>query len=60
MFCCRIRDARDLYGNIMEGVDYISADKLSNSLMYIAPLRRIRKLTSTDSQDPVGRKRFYQ
>ncbi len=43
---------RDLYGNINSLMYYVDANKPDLTLMYINSLRRIRKLTSTDTQDP--------
>ncbi|MBT8340685.1 MAG: DUF1329 domain-containing protein [Desulfatitalea sp.] len=45
---------RDQYGNISNIITYISPEKLDSSLMYLASLRRVRKMTSTDTQDAFG------
>lgn len=51
---------RDLFGNIITAARYIDPNKGDLSLMYINSLRRIRRLTSSDTQDPaVGQDMIY-
>ncbi|NNK01614.1 MAG: DUF1329 domain-containing protein [Desulfatitalea sp.] len=45
---------RDLYGNISSLTNFISPHKLDNSLMYFNLLRRVRKMTASDTQDAFG------
>lgn len=45
---------RDLAGQVMQQTRYIEAEKPTLSLIYIPGLRRVRTLSGTDTQDPVG------
>ncbi len=45
---------RDLYGNSITIVRYLDADKFDQVLMYLTAMRRIRKLSATDTQDAVA------
>lgn len=45
---------RDLFGNVISMQTYVDADKDNLFLMYISGLRRVRKLSGTDTQDPMG------
>jgi hypothetical protein len=45
---------RDMYGNSMTIVRYLDPDKVDQALMYITAMRRIRKMSATDTQDAVG------
>ena len=52
---------RDLYGNITSQLYYIDANRPDLFLMYINSIRRIRKLTASDTQDPaVGQDMIYE
>lgn len=52
---------RDLYGNIINVTSYSDADHDDLFMMYINGLRRIRKLTASDTQDPaVGQDIIYE
>jgi hypothetical protein len=42
---------REMYGNVIYGIAYIDPTRDLNVLAYVNFLRRIRKLSSTDSQD---------
>lgn len=44
---------RDLAGTTLVINYYLDADKQDQQMMYIPSLRRVRKLTTTDTQDPV-------
>ena len=45
---------RDLYGNVMGTLTYLDRNKFDRFFMYISALRRIRKLSATDTQDRLG------
>jgi len=45
---------RDIFGNVILWVSYNDPDKYDLFLMYINALRRIRKLSTTDTQDPMA------
>jgi hypothetical protein len=45
---------RDLYGNVLSLQSYVAPDKDNMFLMYINGLRRARKLSGSDTQDPMG------
>ena len=45
---------RDYYGIIVNTTYYLEPNKYDLVLMYIPSLRRIRKLTATDTQDPAA------
>jgi len=52
---------RDLYGNVLTITSYFDANKDDLFLMYINQLRRIRKMTASDLQDPaVGQDMIYE
>jgi hypothetical protein len=52
---------RDLFGNIINITQYIDPNKDDLFLMYINSLRRIRKMTASDTQDPaVGQDMIYE
>jgi hypothetical protein len=52
---------RDLFGNILNILQYIDPNKDDLFLMYINSLRRIRKMTASDTQDPaVGQDMIYE
>jgi hypothetical protein len=52
---------RDLFGNIVNQLYYIDPNKADLFLMYINSIRRIRKLTASDTQDPaVGQDMIYE
>ena len=42
---------RDNYGNVILSTEYYDVDSFNQFLLYIAQLRRVRKLSGTDSQD---------
>ena len=45
---------RDMYGNVLSILNYVDTDKYDIFLLYINMLRRIRRMSATDSQDDVG------
>ncbi len=45
---------RDQYGSAFSTLSYLDADKLDSFYVYVNALRRIRKMSSTDTQDAVG------
>lgn len=45
---------RDMYGNAFSVQYYVNPDHFDQFLLYVNALRRIRKMTATDSQDAVG------
>jgi len=52
---------RDLFGNVISVTSYIDPNRDDLFLMYINSLRRIRKLTASDTQDPaVGQDIIYE
>ena len=52
---------RDVYGNTISITSYIDPNKDDLLMVYIGALRRIRKLTASDSQDPaVGPDVIYE
>jgi hypothetical protein len=52
---------RDLFGNVLTITSYIDPNKDDLFLMYINSLRRIRKMTASDMQDPaVGQDMIYE
>jgi hypothetical protein len=52
---------RDLFGNVINITAYVDKDKDDLFLMYINSIRRIRKMTASDTQDPaVGQDMIYE
>lgn len=52
---------RDLFGNIINITSYMEPERFDLFLMYINQLRRIRKLSTSDTQDPaVGQDMIYE
>ena len=47
-------EPRDVAGMTEVALFYTSRDKPDNLLLYIPSLRRIRKMSATDTQDPIG------
>jgi len=45
---------RDMYGNAFTMLWYLDPNKFDQNLIYISALRRIRKMSATDTQDDVG------
>jgi len=45
---------RDLYGTAFSILTYLGRDDLDRTLIYIPVLRRIRKMSASDTQDAVG------
>ena len=45
---------RDLYGNVLSLQSFVNPDKDNLFLMYINGMRRVRKLSGSDTQDPMG------
>jgi hypothetical protein len=45
---------RDMYGNALTVLSYLDPNKFDLFLLYINALRRIRRMSATDSQDDVG------
>ncbi len=44
---------RDVAGTVVTALFYLDPDKADNLLIYLPHLRRVRKMTSSDTQDPV-------
>jgi hypothetical protein len=44
---------RDVAGTVLTGLFYLDPNKADNLLIYLPHLRRVRKMTSSDTQDPV-------
>lgn len=52
---------RDLFGNIISVTSYIEPERFDLFLMYINSLRRIRRMSASDTQDPaVGQDMIYE
>jgi len=52
---------RDLFGNVINVTSYMDPNKFDLFLMYINSLRRIRRLSASDTQDPaVGQDMIYE
>jgi hypothetical protein len=45
---------RDLYGNAFGITYYSDANKSDNFILYVSAIRRVRKMSATDTQDNVG------
>ena len=45
---------RDLYGNCFAMLSYSNPEKMDQPLMYLNVFRRVRKMSGTDTQDPMG------
>lgn len=45
---------RDIFGNVVFWISYNDPDKYDLFLLYINAMRRIRKLSATDTQDPMA------
>ena len=51
---------RDVAGAVNASLQYLDVDTMNQDMMYIPSLRRVRKLSSTDTQDPVmGQDQIY-
>ncbi len=44
---------RDVAGTVLTALFYLDPEKADNLLIYLPHLRRVRKMTSSDTQDPV-------
>jgi len=44
---------RDVTGTAQGALAYLDADKMDQNMIYIPSLRRIRKMSATDTQDPI-------
>ena len=53
-FVVRHLAPRDMYGTAVSLVSYIDPDRLDSWMVYVNVLRRIRKMSASDTQDPVG------
>jgi hypothetical protein len=53
-FVVRHLAPRDMYGTAVALVSYIDPDHLDSWMVYVNVLRRIRKMSASDTQDPVG------
>jgi hypothetical protein len=53
-FGFRFLAPRDMYGNALTVLSYLDPNKFDLFLLYINALRRIRKMSASDSQDDVG------
>lgn len=47
-------EPRDLYGTTLQAIYFLGPDIMDQQLMFIPSLRRVRKLSATDTQDPIG------
>ena len=47
-------EPRDSFGNAFSMIQYSDPDKYDSFMIYVNALRRIRKMSSTDTQDAVG------
>jgi hypothetical protein len=45
---------RDRYGNVFNSLQYTDPNKFDQDLVFINAMRRIRKMSATDTQDPVA------
>jgi hypothetical protein len=45
---------RDMFGTSVSLVSYVDPDHLDSWMVYVNVLRRIRKMSASDTQDPVG------
>lgn len=45
---------RDIAGQVQQATYFLDPERADQLYMYIPPLRRVRKLSSTDSQDPIS------
>ena len=51
---------RDVAGAVNASVQYLDVDTMHQDMMYIPSLRRVRKMSATDTQDPVmGQDQIY-
>lgn len=50
-FLLRQLAPRDLYGNVILSTEYYGAGDFNQFLLYVAMLRRVRKMSGTDTQD---------
>lgn len=53
-FVVRHLAPRDMYGTAVALVSYIDPDHLDSWMVYVNVLRRVRKMSASDTQDPVG------
>jgi hypothetical protein len=53
-FAFSFAEPRDVAGMTQVALYYTDPDKPDNLLMYLPSMRRIRKMSATDSQDPIG------
>ncbi len=53
-FVVRHLAPRDMYGTAVSLVSYIDPDHLDSWMVYVNVLRRVRKMSASDTQDPVG------
>jgi len=44
---------RDVAGTAQGAIAYLDADKVDQNMIYIPSLRRVRKMSATDTQDPI-------
>ncbi len=55
-FRCYIMSAlapREVYGMAQHGLHYLDPDRADQNMIYLPSIRRIRKMSGTDTQDPV-------
>lgn len=49
---------RDLYGNVFSVIFYEDPNKPHMTMLYLSMMRRVRKMSGTDTQDPMGGQDF--
>jgi len=54
VFSYKFYAPRDMFGNVISSLKYLSPDKYDQMMLYINALRRVRLMSATDVQDVVG------
>lgn len=52
-FVMTFHGPRDIAGTVLQACYFINPDQMDQNMMFIPSLRRIRKMSATDTQDPV-------
>lgn len=59
-FITKFMAPRDVYGTVASAMYYLDPKTVDQQMMFIPSLRRVRKLSATDTQDPVmGQDQIY-
>lgn len=59
-FLFGFQDPRDVAGTVQSALYFLDKDKADQLMLYIPSLRRIRKMSATDTQDPImGQDQIY-